>query len=82
MFPEFSMFCKIISLHVSMQHVKSSSNLDWGYVILKTRRALCYNKKCRKLKIVFEKVLKKVSIGFRIISRESAFFARKTLCSC
>ena len=26
--PEFSMFCKKNSLHVSMQHVKSSSNLD------------------------------------------------------
>ena len=30
--PEISMFCfKKISVHVSMKHVKSSSNLDDGY---------------------------------------------------
>ena len=28
-FLEFSLFCKKISMHVSMQHVKTSSNLDY-----------------------------------------------------
>ena len=44
MVPEFSMLCKKISLQVSMQHVKSSSNLDFRVPLAYLKHfVLCLN---------------------------------------